>query len=67
MVHNSVWAKAGMDRDGGYLCIGCLERRLGRMLRPRDFTSAPINDLDDPWATERLASRRMERHRAKKR
>ena len=63
MVHDVVWAKAGMDSDGGYLCgIGCLEKRLGRMLRPGDFTGAPINDLDAPWDTERLASRK----RAKK-
>jgi hypothetical protein len=62
MVHDVVWAKAGMDSDGGHLCIGCLEKRLGRMLRPRDFTGAPINNLDAPWDTERLASRK----RAKK-
>jgi len=57
MVHNAVWAKAGMEPDGGHLCIGCLERRLGRMLRPRDFTDAPINDPDIPWRTKRLVSR----------
>jgi hypothetical protein len=26
------------------LCIGCLERRLGRTLCASDFTNAPIND-----------------------
>jgi len=67
MVHNAVWAEAGMDPDGGYLCIGCLEKRLGRMVRPRDFTGAPINDFDVPWDTTRLASRKMGRHRAMKR
>jgi hypothetical protein len=55
MVHKAVWAKAGMEHYGGYLCIGCLERRLGRMLRPRDFTDAWIND-PNPWYTERLVS-----------
>jgi hypothetical protein len=25
------------------LCIGCLERRLGRELEPVDFTDAPLN------------------------
>jgi hypothetical protein len=60
MVHKAVWAKAGMERDGGYLCIGCLERRLGRMLRPRDFTDAWINDLHT-WQTKRLVSRLLGR------
>jgi hypothetical protein len=41
MVHNSLWRRA---RGGkGFLCIGCLERRLKRPLRKRDFTKAPIN------------------------
>jgi len=55
MVQKAVWEEAGMERDGGYLCIGCLERRLGRMLTPRDFTDVPINDLD-PSQTKRLVS-----------
>jgi hypothetical protein len=38
MVHDHVWRDAGMDR--GDLCIGCLERRLGRMLSPDDFSWA---------------------------
>lgn len=28
----------------GMLCIGCLEKRLGRRLRPGDFTDAHINN-----------------------
>ena len=60
MVHKAVWAKAGMEHYGGYLCIGCLERRLGRMLRPRDFTDAWINDRHT-WQTERLVSRLLGR------
>lgn len=43
----------------GYLCIGCLEKRLGRRLTPNDFTDAPVNG--PPWsfgATNRLNSRR---------
>lgn len=38
--------------------IGCLERRIGRRLTPRDFTCAPINDPNDPWDTPRLHSRK---------
>jgi len=36
MVRESVWGKAGMEPYGGCLCIGCLERRLGRKLKLRD-------------------------------
>jgi hypothetical protein len=57
VVRAYLWAKARMTVDGGYLCIGCLEKRLGRRLRPSDFTAAAINAPDDPWNTPRLASR----------
>jgi hypothetical protein len=60
MVRDKIWKAAGM-RDG-FLCIGCLERRIGRRHVPRDFTKAPINDADDPWATPRLQAR-MTSHR----
>ena len=46
MVHDAVWQAAGMPTDRlqgagrGFLCIGCLEGRLGRKLVARDFTSA---------------------------
>jgi hypothetical protein len=55
MVHDKLWRAAGM-RDG-FLCVGCIEKRIGRRLTPRDFTSAPINDPYDPWNTPRLADR----------
>jgi hypothetical protein len=35
IVNDSVWRAAGNPE--GCLCIGCLERRLGRGLMPRDF------------------------------
>ena len=54
-VHDEIWKVAGMD--SGFLCIGCLERRIGRRLGPADFTDYPINDPTDPWHTPRLASR----------
>lgn len=46
MVHDTVWANAGMQRRG-FLCLNCLEARLltaghGR-LKLDDFTSAPCN------------------------
>ena len=37
----AVWKAADMDDQGGCLCIGCLEKRLGRTLTPKDF---PRND-----------------------
>ncbi len=55
MVYRRVWQAAGMGK--GYLCIGCLERRLCRRVVPEDFTKAPINRLHS-WDTERLASRK---------
>ena len=29
MVHDELWAAAGMEPAGGMLCVGCLEQRLG--------------------------------------
>jgi hypothetical protein len=61
MVHHAIWLAAGMQdhRDGegasagchNYLCVGCLEKRLGRELTAADFIDVPINretDLDTP-------------------
>jgi len=55
MVHDEVWAAAGMaPRRGGFLCIGCLEHRIGRQLHRGDFTRVPVNSLVvrdvDRWA-----------------
>lgn len=65
MVYDSVWHDAGMNigdarlhgKGKGYLCIGCLESRLGRTLTPSDFTKALINDPSFPWHTPRLVAR----------
>jgi hypothetical protein len=44
MVKDEIWAQAGMENYGGYLCIGCLEQRLGRQLCTDDFAwNVPIN------------------------
>jgi hypothetical protein len=50
MVKNAVWQAAGMDPTDCpenyrrfYLCIGCLEERLGRRLTPEDFLDCPLN------------------------
>jgi len=44
MVHDALWESAGMKPDGGYLCVLCLEDRLGRPLTGNDFTAYPINE-----------------------
>jgi hypothetical protein len=55
-VKRAVWRAANMEDMGGCLCIGCLEKRLGRTLTPRDF------DRKHPFysfnGTKRLLSRR---------
>ena len=56
MVREKVWAEAGMEPYGGCLCIGCLEKRLGRRLRPKDFQrNHPFQALP---GTDRLLGRR---------
>jgi hypothetical protein len=41
MVHDSMWERHGVDLD--MLCIGCLEKRIGRILKKTDFTKYPVN------------------------
>jgi hypothetical protein len=50
------------ETDGDFLCIGCLEKRIGRRLVPQDFMAVPINDHDDAWKTPRLAERLRPNH-----
>src|SRR5215831_3868750 len=57
MVRDAIWKKAGMEPFSGCLCIGCLEKRLGRRLKPKDFLrDHPFNQL--PTGTPRLLNRR---------
>jgi hypothetical protein len=55
MVHDHLWDSAGMT--DGFLCIGCLEKRLGRQLCRNDFPPLPIAKVH-PWDTPRLALRK---------
>jgi len=58
IVKNSVWESAGMASYGGCLCVGCLEKRIGRKLKPRDFLKDhPFNHPGLP-CTDRLRNRR---------
>jgi hypothetical protein len=57
MVRRRVWEAANMNGWGGCLCIGCLENRLGRRLKPKDFDRKhPFNSMP---GTGRLLSRRI--------
>jgi hypothetical protein len=40
----------------GFLCVGCIERRLGRQLTKADFASVPINS-DRRHRSKRLRNR----------
>lgn len=43
MVQNELWALATEARPADFLCVGCIENRIGRRLRRHDFTGAPLN------------------------
>ena len=60
MVTNSCWKRARMATLGGLLCVGCLEKRLGKKLTPRNFMDCPLNwrnALIPDHASVRLLSR----------
>lgn len=65
MVKDDVWEKAWVGRlkswhvlpGQQYLCVGCLETRIGRTLVACDFTDALVNDPTDPTMSERLGRR----------
>lgn len=60
MVTDACWARAGMHKHDGMLCIECLENRLGKRLTPRNFTDCPLNwrnTLIPEYASPRLVSR----------
>jgi len=51
-VRKMVWKKAGMEVMGGCLYIGCLEKPIGRRLKPKDFLR------DDAFNSPRIPERR---------
>ena len=52
VVTDEVWP---IEHDGGVLCVGCVEARLGRELVARDFTDALLNRL--PGSSSRMRAR----------
>jgi hypothetical protein len=64
MIKDSLWRKVGMKPNGGCLCVGCIESRLGRKLKAKDFTSVMMNDIGIfrvdyswSWRSDRLINR----------
>jgi hypothetical protein len=58
MVRNDVWAQAcPLDQHDVFLCIGCLENRIGRTLTRWDFIDCPLNAHPDWPRSERLRNR----------
>jgi len=55
-VRDVVWKRAGMEPLGGCLCIGCLEKRLDRRLKPKDFQRGRV--FNQMPGTARLLNRR---------
>jgi hypothetical protein len=51
MVHDRLW-QAARAPSRGYLCVGCLEHRLGRHLHRGDFPPIPLNDISYHRPTE---------------
>ncbi len=60
MVKDKIWDKAvPEDVDENryiYLCIGCLEGRLGYSLTSKDFIKFPINNINS-YTSDRLIDR----------
>lgn len=55
-VHTHLWLTV-MPSVNGMLCIGCIEKRLGRSLTARDFTDATINNPRYEPKSQRLMAR----------
>lgn len=43
MVKGDVWSLAGLRPHDGWMCIPCLQARLGRPLTGADFPALPMN------------------------
>jgi hypothetical protein len=56
---DAAWKLTGLEGWGGCLCIGCLEKRIGRRLKPADFEPGhPFNEMP---GSKRLLKRRGRR------
>jgi hypothetical protein len=57
-VRDKIWEAAGMRPWSGCLCVSCLEQRIGRQLRPKDFARHDARAWADKPCTDRLLDRR---------
>lgn len=58
MARKEIWQEANLHK--GMICIGCLENRLGRFLRKKDFSDCLLNEelASGKWkASNRLFNR----------
>lgn len=55
MIHSSIWLTVANSSE--LLCIGCLEKRLGRYLVPKDFNDRPVNHIRYGHKSARLLNR----------
>jgi len=57
MVKDELWEQATATQQADKLCIGCLEKRIGRQLTKHDFNDAPVNELSYGTKSDRLRNR----------
>lgn len=55
-IKDEVWLQVHKSKTG-MLCIGCLEKRLGRQLNAGDFTDCYINHVAFGTKSQRLLNR----------
>lgn len=56
MLNDKLWRKIA-DNKNGMMCIGCVETKLKRQLTRKDFTDAPVNNLETFNKSDRLIDR----------
>ena len=66
IVRSAVWKKSGMPKMGGCLCIGCLEKRLKRVLPPERFSARASAQHNARHSASPTATGRPMRRRNKK-
>jgi hypothetical protein len=57
IVTDAVWLASGLGKRDGYLCIDCLETRIGRELVCADFVNCEVNTNPEFPRSDRLKQR----------
>lgn len=60
MLNESTWSLTGLGKYG-MLCVKCVERRIGRMLKPNDFNNSYLNKPRTGIISSLLISRMQSR------